>query len=94
MCSPGRWPIDRRILPDDYTSKRLRKIIVAGLVTALRKLREEDEKLDEEKLKAALAKHKVKLPELEKEVNLGLRIDLDGAAETSARASRDTSPNV
>ena len=35
LCSPGRWPIDRHTLPDDYTTKRLRKVMVDGLQEAL-----------------------------------------------------------
>ena len=57
LCSPGRWPIDRRILPEDFTSKRLRRIIHEGLVTAIERMRitENDDKLDAKKILVKLA---------------------------------------
>ena len=32
LCSPGRWPIDRRRVPEDFTAERLQKTIFAGLI--------------------------------------------------------------
>ena len=32
LCSSGRWPIQHRRLPDDFTSKRLQKVVFEGLL--------------------------------------------------------------
>ena len=30
LCSPCRWAINSRVLPDDFVAKRLRKILLDG----------------------------------------------------------------
>jgi len=60
LCSPGRWPVAQRVLPDDYTSKLLRKTLVDGLVSAMKAMRKADPTMDIKKLLLSLALGKFK----------------------------------
>ena len=57
LCSPGRWSIDQRLLPDDYTSRRLRKALEEGLDRAMKEMRtrRKDEAFDMKRLLMELA---------------------------------------
>ena len=61
LCSPGRWPIDQRVLPDDYTSRRLRKALEEGLDRAMKEMRtrRKDDAFDMKRLlmESAIGRH-------------------------------------
>ena len=55
LCSPGRWAIASRVLPNDYTSKELRKILRDGLVKGITIMAKSDPKMDMKRLLMSLA---------------------------------------
>ena len=60
LCSPGRWPIDKRILPDDYTSKHLQKALTDSLQEALALIKKSDPTMNIKTLQICLALDKFK----------------------------------
>ena len=55
LCSPGRWPVKQRVLPDDYTCKRISKVLKEGLQKCVKAMKEEDPKMDVKYLLVRLA---------------------------------------
>ena len=50
LCSPGRWAVKHRRLPDDFVAKRLRKTLFDGLIECEGLMRKKFEGLDLKKL--------------------------------------------
>ena len=46
LCSPGRWPVAQRKLPDGHAVKRLRKVIRDGFERSLKRLSIEGKRMD------------------------------------------------
>ena len=62
LCSPGRWKIGQRILPDDHASRRIKTTLRQGLDKAMKKLMSDkkDDKWDMKRLlmELAIGRHK------------------------------------
>lgn len=59
MCSPGRWAVKNRRLPDDFASKRIRHIFREGLKKCEAKLESTKPPMDLKKLLVSLAAGKI-----------------------------------
>ena len=77
LCSPGRWPMDRRRLPNGYLVKRLRTIILDGFRKAADNLKKDGKVMDLKKLLVVLSlghyKDQPFDPKIVEEVQDGLR---------------------
>ena len=47
LCSPGRWPVSQRALPDESVARELRRIIEHGLREALSRIEQVDPQMDD-----------------------------------------------
>ena len=78
LCSPGRWPISQRRIPDDYTSKRLQKVVRDGLLKSEKVWKSKKPEMDLKRMLMNLALGKLdKSPfddEILREVRTELRI--------------------
>ena len=59
LCSPGRWPIDRRRLPDDDLAQQLKSIVAKGLKACEDRFRSGPKPKDLRHLLAAISVGKV-----------------------------------
>ena len=78
LCSPGRWKVNQRILPDDQFARRLRRALRDGLAKAMDQLERsrKDTKLDMKRLLLELAVGKHKVSPFPQEVVEEIRVDL------------------
>ena len=76
MCSPGRWAIASKVLPNDYTSKELRKILRDGLVKCIAIMAKSDPKMDMKRLLMSLALGRFRGPPFDEKVIAEVRSDL------------------
>ena len=60
LCSPGRWEVDKRVLPDDHLHRRLRKIVFEGLLDSEKHYQRKDPSFSLKTLLLAVAVGKLK----------------------------------
>ena len=79
LCSPGRWPIRRRRLPDGHLVRRFRKILFDGFLKASGKVELDGKKLGLKKLLNVLSLGHVKDQPFDKSILEEVRSDLRSA---------------
>ena len=76
LCSPGRWEIDKRVLPDDHLHRRIRKVLLDGLLKAEKYHQRGNKNFDLKRLLLTIAVGKLKSSPFPAEIVQEVRDDL------------------
>ena len=76
LCSPGRWEIDKRVLPDNHLHRRIRKTLFDGLLKAEKHHQRGNENFDLKKLLMVISVGKLKSSPFPEEIVQEVRDNL------------------